>query len=55
MSLKRIVETAEAELAFQLALGFECWVAGDVLGLRLAWHRASRCELVARFARGLMG
>ena len=53
--MKRIIESAQETMAMHLENGFAAWVAGDVLGVRIAWRGARRCEHVIRLAKALSG
>jgi hypothetical protein len=54
MSLQAMIDSAAASQMFHMEHCFECWVAGDVAGIRIAWLGARRCEHVIRIARAMM-
>ncbi len=54
MRLKQIIQSAEAELAFWLASGFDDWCAGNVLGQRLALRHAQTAVRVIEHATALL-
>lgn len=51
--MRQIIESAQENLAWHIEHAFECWCIGDVLGVRISWRAAQRCEHVIRLAQAL--
>jgi hypothetical protein len=54
MNMEAIISSAVFARAIHIQHCFECWVAGDVAGIRISWRGAQRCEHVIRLAKAMM-